>query len=286
MPTPSFFRRTRSDDNYYIAWAIDGYFGTRKGREAINDIKARIAVSLNAEILPYAPPEDFSIVQNVAKLHDFGGLQRVKNNAWRDHVKTLETMAKFDKRTKEERIINDDRLFDALRFPAYELVKLHGKKALSVEWLEEIGMQCKDTFGKCESDVKSKAKAIYAWIIDNYALGGRWADWTLEERAKYRRIYRKERGLVEMNRAEAAAKATAVRQERTKAKIQGAINVLILLNKKITAEAVAKEAKVARATAQKYLIDYNFRETQKMITGLKALNIEQKLAKIKEHEKH
>ncbi|MBD3843430.1 MAG: hypothetical protein IE909_16420 [Campylobacterales bacterium] len=60
-----------------------------------------------------------------------------------------------------------------------------------------------------------------------------------------------------MTRSQAAAKATAVRQERTKAKIQGALNVLMLLDKKITAEAVAKEAGIARGTAQKYIKKLN-----------------------------
>lgn len=252
LPTPALFKRARSDNSYYIAWAIDGYFGTHKGREAVNDIKARIAVSLNAEILPY-PPQDFSIVQNVAKLRDFKGLQRIKNNAWRKHVDTLEALAKLDKRTKEEKIINDDRLFDALRFPAYELVKLHGKKALSVEWLEEIGMQCKDTFGKCGSDVKGKAKAIYAWIIDNYTPGGRWADWTLEERAKYRRIYRKERGLIEMSRTDNAKKQSEAKAREAELKVRQAITALEFLQEKVTVSAIARQAGVTRPTAQKYL---------------------------------
>jgi len=56
-----------------------------------------------------------------------------------------------------------------------------------------------------------------------------------------------------MSKTEGAAKATKIRQERVKGKIQTAINVLRLYGAKITAEAVAKEAKIARGTAQKYL---------------------------------
>ena len=58
---------------------------------------------------------------------------------------------------------------------------------------------------------------------------------------------------IKMSRSDAAAKATAARQERTKAKIQGAINVLRLYGKKITAKAVAEEAGINLKTAQKYV---------------------------------
>lgn len=56
-----------------------------------------------------------------------------------------------------------------------------------------------------------------------------------------------------MSRAEGAAKATAIRQERVKGKIQTAINVLRMYGVKITAKAIAEEAKVSEPTAQKYL---------------------------------
>lgn len=56
-----------------------------------------------------------------------------------------------------------------------------------------------------------------------------------------------------MGRVEGMAKARAVKSERVKGKIQTAVNILRLYNKKITVRAVADEAGVSTTTAQKYL---------------------------------
>lgn len=54
-------------------------------------------------------------------------------------------------------------------------------------------------------------------------------------------------------RVEAMAKARAVKTEKVKHKIQGAINILNLYGVKITVRAVASESGVATSTVQKYL---------------------------------
>jgi len=54
-------------------------------------------------------------------------------------------------------------------------------------------------------------------------------------------------------KTEAAHKATQIRQQRTKEKIQNAINLLKQENKDITAYSVAKTAGVSYNTARKYL---------------------------------
>lgn len=55
-----------------------------------------------------------------------------------------------------------------------------------------------------------------------------------------------------MTRAEAVAKARAIKTKRVKAKIQSAINVLNLYGAKITIRAIAEEAGVSKTTVQKY----------------------------------
>ncbi len=54
-------------------------------------------------------------------------------------------------------------------------------------------------------------------------------------------------------KTDAAKRATAVRQKRTKEKIQNAINLLKLEGKEITAYSVAKTAGISYNTAKKYL---------------------------------
>jgi len=62
---------------------------------------------------------------------------------------------------------------------------------------------------------------------------------------------------VSPKKTDAAKRATAVRQKRTKEKIQNAINLLKLEGKEITAYAVAKVAGVSYNTAKKYLQNAN-----------------------------
>lgn len=56
-----------------------------------------------------------------------------------------------------------------------------------------------------------------------------------------------------MSRADGIAKARAIKTQRVKDKIQGAINVLRLYGTKITVRAVADEAGVSKNSVQKYL---------------------------------
>jgi len=58
---------------------------------------------------------------------------------------------------------------------------------------------------------------------------------------------------VSQKKTDAAHKATAIRQKRTKEKIQNAINLLKLEGKEITAYSVAKTAGISYNTARKYL---------------------------------
>lgn len=57
-----------------------------------------------------------------------------------------------------------------------------------------------------------------------------------------------------MNRSEAIKKARAIKTQRVKDKIQGAINVLNLYGTKLTVRAIAEEAGVSKTTVQKYFV--------------------------------
>jgi len=47
LPTPTILKHINK--GYYIGWAIDGYFGTAKGQEFLNDIIARFLISFQEE---------------------------------------------------------------------------------------------------------------------------------------------------------------------------------------------------------------------------------------------
>jgi len=62
---------------------------------------------------------------------------------------------------------------------------------------------------------------------------------------------------VSPKKTESARRATAIRQERVKRKIQDAINILRLEGKDITAYHIAKTAGISFNTARKYLEQMN-----------------------------
>jgi hypothetical protein len=56
LPTPTIHKHINK--GYFIGWAIDGFFSTKKGQEFLNDIIARFLISFkeqDIERLPYKP---------------------------------------------------------------------------------------------------------------------------------------------------------------------------------------------------------------------------------------
>lgn len=214
LPTPNYYHRT-NEATYTVAWLIDGYFGTRKGVIYLNDMIARLSLGMKiANRLPYAP-------------------RRSEGRAY--ELKEFQNLPSLPTRTKKEpnALKYDDAVFWALKLEAIARIKSAG-------WLHYEGFEAWafDVFivgrhVKDRSTLRAKCRSIWKWYDER--------DWKTDERS------------FTMSRADAAAKATAARQERAKAKIQGAINILRLYGKKITAKAVAEEAGVNLKTAQKYV---------------------------------
>lgn len=214
LPTPNYYHR-KSESSYTVAWLLDGYFGTQKGIVYLNDMIARLSRGIKiANRLSYAPPS--CTFQRAYKLSEFQNLPSLPKK------KTKElTSSKYD-----------DNVFWALKLEAIYRIRTDG-------WLDYDGFEswAKGIFiagehVKDRSTLKAKCKSIWNWYNER--------NWAIDER------------ISTMTRSEAAAKATKTRQERVKASIQGAINILRLYDKKITASAIAEEAKISLKTAQKY----------------------------------
>lgn len=256
LPTPQCHHN--ADGTVCLLWWIDNSVDTKSSRAFLADIKTRLSITLNGQIATIPPLADLTPANNVVGLKSFSKqLKSIKDPSWRKHLDVLSFLERSDTRDRSQRL-NVDRLFDVMRYSAYDYVKAHGKGGLTVEYIEAVGMQSKDDFGKAYSDVKSKAKAIYFWVMENYAISGQYSEMTKEQKARHvkewRDIQKLKRGEQIMSRTEGAAKARAILQEKTKGKIQTAINILRLYgDKKITAKAVAEEAGVDIKTAQKYV---------------------------------
>lgn len=237
LPTPNHYERS-NNASYGVYWLVDGYIHTKKGREYLNDLVARfsgafrIARRLHApahqrvlqdQIQSFSSRDEQVIIGDknltqICNLKQFGGLPSLRTKR---AVKELNT-AKYE-----------DNVFWAIKLEAIMTIRCNG-------WLDRSSLEswAMDVFlvgehVKDKSTLCAKCRSVFEWYEAR--------NWRVDEREST------------MSRIEGAAKATAIRQARVKAKIQGAINVLRLYGTKITVRAVAEEACIGTATAQKYL---------------------------------
>lgn len=212
LPTPNYYHRT-NEATYTVAWLLNGYFGTIKGRAYLNDMIGRLSLGMKiANRLPYAPTRADGRAYELKEFQNLPSLPR--RSAQKPNTEKY-----------------DDAIFWAIKLEAIAQIRATGW--CDHDRLKDWAFDLFVTKAKDRSTLKAKVRNVWQWYQDR--------DWKIDDRS------------FTMSRTEGAKKATAIRQERTKAKIQGAINVLRLYGAKITAEAVAKEAKIARGTAQKYL---------------------------------
>lgn len=255
LPTPQCHHN--ADGTVSLLWWIDNSVDTKKSRAFMADIQTRLSITLNGQIASIPPLADIRPANNVVGLKSFSKqLKSIKDPSWRKHLDVLSLLERSDTRPKDARL-NVDRLFDVMRFAAYDYVKAHGKGGLTVEYIEAVGMQSKDDFGKAYSDVKSKAKAIFYWVMEHYAISGQYSNMTKEQKARHvqewRHLQKLKKGETIMSRTDNAKKQAEAIAKDTEAKVRGAITSLQFLQEKITAVAVAKQAGVSRPTATKYL---------------------------------
>lgn len=216
LPTPNYYDRKEGSETYTVAWLLDGYFGTSKGKAYLNDVIARLSMGMKiANRLDFAPKTD---TLNRYELREFQNLPSLPRN-W-----GKKNLANHPHHKK-------DAIFWAIKLQAIERIRCTG--FLDYDALKDWAFDLFITRAKDRSTLRAKVRNVWQWYRDR--------DWKLDGRVHT------------MSRADAAAKATKVRQERTKAKIQGAINILRLYGKKITAKAVAEEAGISEPTAQKYV---------------------------------
>lgn len=212
LPTPNYYNRT-NETTYTVAWLIDGYFGTAKGRAYLNDMIGRLSLGMKiANRLSYAPHKAEGRAYALKEFQNLPSLPRRK-----------------EQKPNAEKY--DDAIFWAIKLEAIAQIRATGW--LDHDRLKDWAFDLFVTKAKDRSTLKAKVRNVWQWYKDR--------DWKIDDRS------------FTMSRTEGAKKATAIRQERVKGKIQTAINVLRLYGVKITAKAIAEEAKVSEPTAQKYL---------------------------------
>lgn len=224
LPTPHYYKRTNAE-NYAIAYKLDGRFHTKKGKEYLNDIIARLALTLPIERRYYIIPSESEAVNNRAyKLKEFQNCESIKVDIY----------------TRKEAKANkyEDRVFWSLKVEAERRIRAFGSLDLDA-FLDyafnvfEVGTDVKDG-----STLKAKCKSIFEWYEARAWRVGR----TKKENA--------------MSNDEKTQVARAVRTARVKAQFNGAVEVLKIRGVKLTAKAIAEEAGLSEKTTQKYFKEY------------------------------
>jgi hypothetical protein len=263
LPTPTLFIKTSF--GAYIAYAIEGFFATEKNKKFLADIFIRLKLTFANEnasikIIPYPP--------NLDNLPDYAILidkvYNLRDNIAPALISISKIMQEQEKNLKVakalgDRKITDDALFDYMRFIAYDFVRTNGKKALTREYLEQIGELGNEVLGKTKefSTIKAKAKAIYNWVMENYKVPEVKKDNKNKEvknvnNWNYVRKTKNNEELL-MTKQELALKNSQERAKKTKEKVYRAIKKLKEKKEKVTSQKIMEIAKVSKNSALKYL---------------------------------
>jgi len=235
LPTPTYLHHARS--GYFLAYALDGYFWTKKGQEYLLDIVTRFLATMavegvDAERLGYRPyfeDRQFS-AHFFPAIYSLGALSKALPHRALDmrpsakkQADALAALYRYNGRT-------EDALFDAIRFPVYDFVRANGKNCLTLEYVMTIAEIAYERIGskKGFSTAKSKAKAVYNWVMEFYNPGdsGR-NNWNYV--CKYKGDPEKEKEL-KVTRIERARANAAAKEQNTREKIRLFLNTFEALD--------------------------------------------------------
>ncbi len=220
-------------DNTYqnrlvYCWVIDGFFGTKKGYDFLNDIIARFKLSCDSSFLhsiKACKKENMSS----CKLKDFQGLKSLASERIKDKFQKYSSMY--------------DYVFWCLKITAEDMIKQDGL----IIWsrFESFAFENFIDKAKDKSTLKAKCRNIYNWYFER--------DWKIG-----RAISKNKEDTLE-NRREAIRKIHRAREEENYNKVANAISGLLAdsmfrkKNGKWNAVAIAEYLNLDPRTVRKYL---------------------------------
>ena len=212
LPTPNYYHRT-NETTYTVAWLIDGYFGTAKGRAYLNDMIGRLSLGMKiANRLSYAPHKAEGKAYALKEFQNLPSLPRRK-----------------EQKPNAEKY--DDAIFWAIKLEAIAQIRATGW--CDHDRLKDWAFDLFVTKAKDRSTLKAKVRNVWQWYQDR--------DWKIDDRS------------FTMSRSEAGRATAEKNAKATEAKVRGAVTSLQFLQEKITISAVCKHAGVSHNTAKKYL---------------------------------
>lgn len=241
LPFPTY--QKHANKGYYIAWAINGYFGTKQGAEYLRDIKLRFVDTFKAEICPFRP----NVKNDKAKVF----LRAYELKEFSTRLNSIKNISNFNLNMNSYK----DEVFWKIKIYAELRIKENGIVAYE-DLLSFADANCKDEV-KDYSTLKAKCRSIWHWYNQrDYEYGThrkKLKDRVSEE--EYKQILEKNK----MTRQEIAKQNTKKLIDNSINKITVAVNALREQNKlfkpngKPNISQVAKISQVSRNTVMKYI---------------------------------
>jgi predicted transcriptional regulator YheO len=232
LPTPTFHRKT--NNGYYIAWALSGYFNTKKSKTYLIDTRARLLKTFKEyepELILYKPNYEQNPTNSIqtSLIYNLNDISR--------HLESLKTASK-GRKIQLNIESYEDTVFWQLKIYAENLIQEQGK--FIYDQLEDFGIKYLKDEVKDFSTLKAKCRSITRYYEERDFRTGR-------------RLSLKTKEQIMATRKANMTKINNKRSKETEAKVRAAITALEFLQLKVNATSIAKQAGISRPTAHKYL---------------------------------
>ena len=238
LPYPTYLEHYNK--GYAIAWLIDGFFGTKKGEEFLNDVIARFLLSfadLSPKRLPYKPEvknenKTAHILSKAYKLKEFS-----------NKLKSIPSKKKFSPNRAD---MFEDFIFWAIKLYAEDTIRKIGIIP-NQEYLEDFALN-QFVHKKDRSTLKAKCKSIYNYYDER--------DFNLPKK-----IFKQTKGEYKMTRIENMKKINEERAKEKKRKVLNAISGMFSedlkkKNGKWNIAKISRELNISENTVKKYIKEF------------------------------
>jgi len=237
LPIPTYLEHYNK--GYAVAWCIEGYFGTKKSEEFLNDIIARFLLSfadLSPKRLPYKP----EVKKDNKTAHILNKAYSLKSFSTK--LKSIKKKTEIPQRAEQF----EDLIFWAIKLMAEDLIREYG--LIPYELLEDFALN-QFLAKKDRSTLRAKCRSVFNY----YEL----KDFKIKEK-KYENNQKKYEG-TKMTRIENITKINLERAEEKKRKILNITSGMFAddykfkTSKKWNYTKLAKDLGMAKDTVKKYL---------------------------------
>ncbi|WP_456488102.1 DNA-binding protein [Caminibacter pacificus] len=249
LPLPNVIKTF--ENNYLVAWLIEGYFLTKNNRKFLDDVIAKLIDTILKQgalrvewigWINFAKLNNNDILHlNAYNLREDIAPYTESFKSKRKEYKALELLASHTQYKESDE--SDDAFFDWLRFKVYDFVNENGKNALTLDYVKELAIIGYEIMGhkKGLSTPLAKAKAIYNWVMENY-----------QNRWNYKRVSKTDEEWEEL-RMENLLKYKEEQKKKNKELVKKIAFQLKEEGQKPTIMKIKERVKLSKNTIAKYL---------------------------------